>query len=284
MPLDQINVDEWNEQEEANPKEKEMSFFDHIDELRGHIVRSILVLFIVFIGVFLMKDFVFNTLLFGPVSADFITFRLLCGFSESTCFDPPKVATFIVTGMSEAFITHMSISFWISLAIVFPYIIWELWRFISPGLLNKEKNAAGGVVAVSGILFFIGVLFGYFVVAPLAIVFLSNYGLPMTQGFYKISDYIDLLVMMTIPLGFVFELPVVLFFLTKMGIITPSFLREYRRFAVVILLVLAAIVTPSPDAASMMLVFTPLYGLYEISILVSVREYRKLQAKDLTFD
>ncbi len=283
MPLDQVNVDEWDETT-PGPREKEMSFFDHIDELRGHIIRSVFVLFIVFIGVFLMKDFVFSSLLFGPVRADFITFRLLCGFSESTCFDPPSVTTFIVTGMSEAFITHMSISFWISLAIVFPYFIWEAWRFISPGLLAKERSAAGNVVAVSGILFFIGVLFGYYVVAPLAIVFLSNYGLPMTQGFYKISDYIDLLVMMTIPLGIVFELPVVIFFLTKMGIITPTFLREYRRYAVVILMIIAAIVTPSPDAASMLLVFSPLYGLYEISILVSAKEYRKLKAKGLTFD
>lgn len=284
MPLDQVNVDEWDDTSSDTPREKEMSFFDHIDELRGHIIRCVFALFIVFIGVFLMKDFVFNNLLFGPVKADFITFRLLCGFSESTCFDPPNVTTFIVTGMSEAFITHMSISFWISLAIVFPYFIWEAWRFISPGLLTKERTAAGNVVAVSGFLFFIGVLFGYFVVAPLAIVFLANYGLPMTQGFYKISDYIDLLVMMTIPLGIVFELPVVIFFLTKIGVITPAFLREYRRYAVVILMIIAAIVTPSPDAASMMLVFSPLYGLYEISILVSAREYRKLQAKGLTID
>jgi sec-independent protein translocase protein TatC len=275
MPLDQVNVDDWDDVDEPNTTEREMSFFEHIEELRGHIIRSIIALFLVFVVVFLMKDFVFDVLLFGPVKPDFVTFRVLCGFSQAMCFTPPNITTFVTTGLSEAFITHMSISFWIALAIVFPYIIWEFWRFISPGLFPTEQQATSNVVLVCGLLFLVGVLFGYFVVAPLAIVFLSNYTVPMTQGMYKISDYISLMVMMTIPLGFVFELPVVIFFLTKLGVLTPSFLREYRRYAVVILMIIAAVVTPSPDAASMLLVFAPLYGLYEISILVSSREYKK---------
>ena len=277
MPLDQVNVDDWDEDfpDNVEGKEKEMSFFDHIEELRWHIMRSILVLFIAFVVVFIFKDFVFYEIVFGPVRPDFITFKILCGFSDAMCFDPPKVGTFTNLSPSDAFITHMSISFWISLAISFPYIIWEIWRFISPGLFPTEQKAAGNIVAIGGILFLIGVLFGYYVVAPLALTFLTNYDIPMVSNAYRISEYIDLLVLMTIPLGFVFELPMVMFFLTKLGVITPTFLREYRRYAVVVLMIIAAVVTPSPDAASMLLVFAPLYGLYEISILVSDREHKK---------
>lgn len=283
MPLDQVNVDDWDDLEQpTDEQEKEMSFFDHIEELRWHIMRSLLVLFVAFVVVFIFKDFVFLKILFGPIRPDFITYKLLCGFSEAMCFDPPNVkeGDFINLGPSESFITHMSVSFWMSLAITFPYIIWELWRFISPGLYEKEQKAAGNVVAVGGLLFFIGVLFGYFVVSPLALTFLTNYTLPMVSNSYRISEYIDLLVMMTIPLGIVFELPMVMYFLTKLGIITPTFLREYRRYAVVVLMIIAAIVTPSPDAASMLLVFTPLYALYELSILVSQREHKKQLAAE----
>ncbi len=285
MPLDQVNVDEWEDDLPTSEVEAEMSFFDHIEELRWHIIRSIILLFIVFVVVFIYKDFVFGTIVFGPVRPDFITFKVLCGFSDAMCFSPPKIdltgGSFINTSPSDAFMTHMSISFWISLAVTFPYMIWEVWRFISPGLFPKEQKAAGNIVAIGGLLFLLGVLFGYFVVAPLALTFLTNYELhSLVKNAFRISDYISLLVMMTIPLGFVFELPMVMFFLTKLGVVTPHFLREYRRYAVVVLMVIAAIVTPSPDAASMLLVFAPLYALYEISILVSEREYKKQLKKE----
>jgi sec-independent protein translocase protein TatC len=284
MALDQVNVDDWDDVEAPSSGDSEMSFFDHIEALRWHIMRSLIVLFVAFVVVFLFKDFVFGTIVFGPVRPDFITYKILCGFSEAMCFDPPKIdltgGSFINTGPSDAFITHMSISFWISLAITFPYMIWEIWRFISPGLFPTEQKAAGNIVIIGGFLFLFGVLFGYFVVSPLALTFLTNYEIhSLVKNAFRISDYIDLLVMMTIPLGFVFELPMVMYFLTKLGVISPMFLREYRRYAVVILMIVAAIVTPSPDAASMLLVFAPLYALYEISILVSQREYKKQLAK-----
>lgn len=273
MPLDQVDVDTW--EDDVPPADHEMSFFDHIEELRWHIIRSLIVMFVAFVVVFIYKEFVFLEIVFGPVRPDFITYKALCGFSQTMCFDPPNVKEFKNLGPSDAFMTHMSISFWISLAVTFPYVIWEIWRFISPGLFPTEQKAAGNVVAIGGILFFIGVLFGYYVVAPLAMTFLTNYSLPMVSNDFRVSEYISLLIMMTIPLGFVFELPMILFFLTKLGLITPDFLREYRRYAVIILMVVAAIVTPSPDAASMLLVFAPLYVLYELSILISDREYKK---------
>ena len=284
MALDQVNVDDWESNEAPNANDSEMSFFDHIEALRWHIIRSLIVLFIAFVVVFIFKDFVFGQIVFGPVRPDFITFKILCGFSDAMCFSPPKIdltgGSFINTSPSDAFMTHMSISFWISLAITVPYMIWEVWRFISPGLFPTEQKAAGNIVIIGGFLFLIGVLFGYFVVAPLALTFLTNYEIhSLVKNAFRISDYIDLLVMMTIPLGFVFELPMVMFFLTKLGIISPMFLRVYRRYAVVILMIIAAIVTPSPDAASMLLVFAPLYALYEISILVSQREYKRQLAK-----
>jgi sec-independent protein translocase protein TatC len=279
MALDQVNVDDWDDVEAPSSGDSEMSFFDHIEALRWHVIRSLIVLFVAFVVIFLFKDFVFGQIVFGPVRADFITYKILCGFSEAMCFEPPRIGTFTNLSPSDAFITHMSISFWISLAITFPYMIWEIWRFISPGLFPTEQKAAGNIVIIGGFLFFVGVLFGYYVVSPLALTFLTNYDIPMVSNAFRISEYIDLLVMMTIPLGFVFELPMVMFFLTKLGVISPMFLREYRRYAVVILMIVAAIVTPSPDAASMLLVFAPLYALYEISILVSQREYKKQLAK-----
>ncbi len=284
MALDQVNVDDWDSDEAPNPSDSEMSFFDHIEALRWHIIRSLIVLFVAFVIVFIFKDFVFGQIVFGPVRPDFITFKILCGFSDAMCFSPPKIdltgGSFINTSPADAFMTHMSISFWISLAITVPYMIWEVWRFISPGLFPTEQKAAGNIVIIGGFLFLVGVLFGYYVVSPLALTFLTNYEIhSLVKNAFRLSDYIDLLVMMTIPLGFVFELPMVMFFLTKLGVISPMFLREYRRYAVVILMVIAAIVTPSPDAASMLLVFAPLYALYEISILVSQREYKRQLAK-----
>ncbi len=273
MPLDQIDVDNLDDNNEVGG---EMSFFDHISALRGHLVRSAAAIFILTIGIFCLKGFTEN-IIRAHLTPDFITYRILCGFSSTTCFDVPKI-NFQVTGIMDTFTTHMSVSFWLALSLAFPYMIWEIWRFVKPGLHETEQKAAGGMIFLIGILFFVGVSFGYYVVAPMAIVFLTSYQFAGAIMMPKLDEYVGSLVMFTIPLGFIFELPIILYFLGKIGIVSAELLKESRRYAVVILMVIAAILTPSPDALSMFLLFTPLYLLYEISIVVVARE-QKRQAK-----
>jgi sec-independent protein translocase protein TatC len=268
MPLDQVNVDELEDE-----SGKEMSFFDHISELRGHLVRSALVILVLMLVIFCLKDYT-EEIVRAHLDPNFVTYRVLCGFSDTMCFSVPKI-NFQTTGIMDAFTTHMSVSFWLAISLGFPYLVWELWRFVKPGLHEKEQKAAGGMIAIIGMLFFVGVLFGYFAVAPMAIVFLASYefaGAVMTP---KLDEYTSSLVMFTIPLGFVFELPVILYFLGKIGIVSTELLRNSRRYAIVILMVIAAVLTPSPDIVSMLLLFAPLYALYEASILIVAREEKR---------
>ena len=276
MALDQIDVDKMDE--EGN----EMSFFDHISALRGHLVRSVLVLFGVLIIVFCYNDFLFSDILQAPAKADFITFRLLCE-NNILCFTIPKV-NFKTLTLGEAFGTAMSASFWLALAISFPYIVWEVWRFVKPGLHKKEQEGASFMLLIIGILFAIGLLFGYFVVAPLAISFLLNFTLPgVTNSEPSIDSYIDSLIAFTIPLGFVFELPVIMYFLGRIGIVSAKLLRKSRRYSALILMIIAAVITPSPDAMSMGLVFIPLYSLFEASIWVVAKVDAKRAKEDAEF-
>lgn len=268
MALDQIDVDELDEKEGSG--EAEMSFFDHLDVLRWHIIRSVLVWFSLAVTCFLAKDFVFGTIINGPRNEDFLTYRILCSLSESMCIKPTafKLRT---QEMGETFFTHMSVSFWMALIIAVPYILWEVWRFIKPGLYIKEQNNLNLFIVICSGLFFMGVMFGYFIVAPLAVNFLAAYDLPGVENTPTLGSYIDYLIMFTLPLGLVFELPVVAYFLGKLGIVSSKMLSDYRRLAIVILLVFAGFITPSPDILSQMLVFAPLFILYETSIYVVKR-------------
>jgi sec-independent protein translocase protein TatC len=276
MPLDQIDIDELDEQEDA--AEKEMSFMDHLEELRWHILRSAIAILGCAIVIFCFKDFIFNDVIFGPRKDDFWTYRILCLFSETTCFTPAKFNV-ISTGLTENFVTHMTVSFWMGLTVSFPIVFWEFWRFIKPGLYPKEQNAASGMVFICSALFVIGVLFGYFVVAPLAVSFLASYEIPGTVITPTLERYVDDMVMFTMPMGLIFELPVLVYFLAKIGMISAAFMRDYRRYAVVVLLLIAGFITPSPDIASQMLVFLPLMSLYEIGVLVAQR-VEKQRAKE----
>jgi sec-independent protein translocase protein TatC len=277
MALDQVDVDKLDGNEGD-----EMSFFDHIAALRGHIVRSFLVLFAVLIVVFCYNDFIFSDILQGPTKADFITFRFLCQ-QNILCFTMPEVKFKTLT-LGEAFGTAMSASFWIALAISFPYIVWEIWRFVKPGLHEKEQEGASFLLLIIGVLFAVGLLFGYYVVAPLAISFLLNFTIPgVTNSEPSISSYIDNLIAFTIPLGFVFELPVIMYFLGRIGIVSAKLLRNSRRYAALILMIIAAVITPSPDAWSMALVFVPLYGLFEASIWVVAKVDAKREKENEAF-
>ncbi len=283
MPLDQIELDEKYEVKKAD----EMSFWEHIEVLRWHLIRSIVVFVILTLVVFANKDFVFNKIIYGPKQSNFITFKIMCRLGEwlnmpSLCYKPKEWKT-VTIALSEAFFVHMQVSLVCGFILSFPYIFWEFWRFIKPGLFQAELKAARGFVGICTFLFLTGVLFGYYVVSPFAVSFLATYDLPDNQAMNSLGSYIDFITMLTLPLGVIFELPVVMYFLSKIGLVTPTFLRSFRRHTVVIILIVAGIITPSPDIFSQLMVAIPLYGLYEISILVSARVVKKkMELESLT--
>jgi sec-independent protein translocase protein TatC len=257
----------------------EMSFFDHISELRVHILRSALAIAVIGVVCFLNKDFVFNKVIFGPRHADFITYKLLCDFShwsgagEVMCFTPP-VFNLITRQLGEVLMQHLYVSFWLGVILAFPFIFWEFWKFVRPGLLDSERRAVRGVVGICTALFLLGVSFGYFVIAPFSISFLAGYTLEGLEVSPTLDSYVTYMTMFTLPTGLIFEMPILAYFLAKIGLIGPAFLRNNRRQAIVVILIVAAIITP-PDVVSQTLVTIPLYGLYEASIIVVARVQRQ---------
>ena len=274
MPLDQPQ------------EEKEMSFLEHLEELRWHVVRSLVAIVIFMIFAFVNIEWIFTNILFAPGRVDFPTFIWLCklgtwiGTPDAFCVEqiPFKVQSRLMTGQ---FTMSITASFVIGLVIAFPYVVWEFWRFIRPGLYTKERKSSRGAVAAVSFLFLLGVAFGYFVMSPMMIAFLANYTISdMIVNEFDITSYIGTIVTVVLGSGLLFQLPVVIFFLTKVGIVTPAFLRKYRKHAVVIILIVGAIVTPSADPLSQALISLPLYLLYEISILISGRVMRAKAKQD----
>ncbi len=271
-------------------QEKEMSFLEHLEELRWHVVRSLAAVLIFTIGAFIAAPWIFQHIVFAPARVDFPTFVWLCnlghllGSGDALCVQeiPFKVQSRFMTGQ---FSMHIVSSFVIGIIVAFPYVTWELWRFIKPGLYPREKNSSRGAVAAISFLFLLGVLFGYYIMSPIMISFLANYQISdMIVNEFDITSYVGTVVGVVFGSGVLFQLPVVMFFLTKVGIVTPSFLRRYRKHAVVIILIIGAIVTPTADPLSQSLISIPLYLLYEISILISagvVRQKEREEAEDL---
>lgn len=251
--------------------DNEMSFLDHLEELRWHIVRALAAIIVSAIIVFLCKDFVWNTIILGPSKKTFWTYRIFCQISDSLCFGPNEHLRLFTRDFGEQFMMHMTSSFWIGLIIAFPYILWEVWRFVKPGLYDKEQNAIKGVVVICSGLFFLGVLFGYYVVTPFGMSFLTNYTISDEIDIsVSLESYVDYLTMFVLPLGLVFELPVVVYFLAKVGIVNAPMLKTFRKHAIVAIVVIAAVITP-PDVASQILVSLPLILLYESSIFIAGR-------------
>jgi sec-independent protein translocase protein TatC len=253
----------------------EMSFWGHIEALRGHITRSVIVVLVLSVVLFCYPEFLFDTVIFGPLRSDFITYREFCNLShalnlgDQLCFGH---YTFKLQslGLADQFTSQMWIAFLGGLIIGSPYLLWEVWRFIKPALRNTEKKASTGFIISSSSLFIIGVLFSYYIIVPLSINFLGNYQVSkMVENNFTMDSYISTLTTLTLSAGLVFELPIVVYFLTKFGIVTPQFMRKYRKHAIVVILIVAGVITPSPDVTSQMLVAFPLYFLYEASIFVS---------------
>ncbi|KYP13218.1 twin-arginine translocase subunit TatC [Flavihumibacter sp. CACIAM 22H1] len=254
----------------------EMSFIDHLEALRWHIMRALLAILFGAVLVFIKMDFFFGEVVMGPANKDFITYRALCKFSnwvglgDAMCMEEINLKL-ISTQMSSQFMMSFTIAFVGGFIIAFPYVFWEFWKFIRPALTEKEVKRTGGMIFWVSLLFFLGVAFGYFLIAPYTVNFFAAYTLsPMIANTFTVSDYIDNIVSLVVGTGVVFQLPLAVYFLAKIGLVTAQFLRTYRKFAVVIILVLAAVITP-PDVLSQLIVTVPLWFLYEISIGIAAR-------------
>ena len=263
----------------------EMSFLDHLEELRWHLIRSTVAIVIVACVAFVMKDFIFDTIIFGPKKMDFPTYRFFCriatffGIDSEFCGESLPF-TIQNRTMAGQFSAHIWTSIWAGFIIAFPYVLWEMWRFISPGLHDNERKYSRGFILVASSLFFLGVLFGYYVVAPLSINFLGTYQVSKeVLNEIDISSFIATVRASVIACGIMFELPIIIFFLTKIGLVTPEILRKYRKIALVIVLVLSAIITP-PDVASQIVVAVPVLILYQISIYISKRVLKREAKKE----
>ena len=264
----------------------EMSFLDHLEELRWHLIRSTIAVVLIGIVAFLVKDFIFDTIIFGPKKMDFPTYRFFCHIATSLGFDSAFCAdklpfTIQSRTMGGQFSAHIMTSIWAGFIIGFPYVLWEIWKFISPGLKENERSNSRGFILIASLLFFMGVLFGYYVVAPLSINFLGTYQVSKeVLNEFDIGSYISTVRTSVIACGILFELPIIIFFLTKVSLITPEIMKKYRKIALVIVLILSAIITP-PDVTSQIIVAVPVLILYQISIYIS-KVVLKREAKKVT--
>ncbi|MCG9973053.1 twin-arginine translocase subunit TatC [Christiangramia crocea] len=273
--------------EKIGPQEdpaNEMSFLDHLEELRWHLIRATLAVVIAGGVAFLLKGFIFDVLLFGPSKGDFFSYDMLCrissyvGIDGGFCFEemPFRIQSRTMGGQFSA---HVWTSITAGFIIAFPYVIYEFWKFVAPAMHSTERKHAKGFIFITSVLFFLGVLFGYYVVTPLSINFLGKYQVSETVfNDFDLSSYIGLVRASVLASGLIFELPIVIYFLTKVGIVTPDFLKKYRKYALVIVLILSAIITP-PDIVSQIIVAIPVLVLYEVSIIISKIMYRKEEEK-----
>ncbi len=253
---------------------EEMSFLDHLEHLKGHLFRSILAVVLIAIVAFIFRNEIFTHVILAPKSTDFKTFVYMCDLShflkmgDSLCFKPLELELQSVQ-MAGQFTMSLWSSFVIGLIVAFPYILWEIWRFVKPGLRNSEQKYTKGVVFYTSILFLLGVLFGYYVIAPLSIHFLGTFQVSESvQNIITISSFVSIITTLTLSCGLVFELPILVYFLTKIGLVDDVFLKKYRRHAIVMTLILSAVITP-PDFLSQILVSIPILLLYEVGIKVS---------------
>jgi len=264
----------------------EMSFIDHLEELRWHLIRSVIAILVCAIAVFIYSDFVVDTILFGPTRGDFISAQWLCklgqkiGIGNAICFTEVK-AEFLETTMTGQFIASFTVAFIGGFIIAFPYVFWEFWRFVRPALSPKERKNTRGVIFWVSLLFFVGVGFGYFILTPFMVNFYFNYKLSaQIKIMPTFSDYLENLIYTTVGIGVLFQMPLLVMVLAKIGFVTGKFLRKYRRHAFIIIIIAAAIITPSTDPFSLTIVTIPLYLLFEASIIVASRVNKKQELKD----
>jgi len=263
-------------------QENEMSFLQHLEVLRWHIMRSIVGILVFAILAFIFKDIIFDQIILAPKSPLFFTNRILCEFgkivdTESLCINQVEI-DMINIKLAGQFSTHISVSLVAGFLLSFPYVFFEFWRFVMPALTKKERANSRGTVFFTSLLFTFGALFGYYIIVPLSLHFLGSYSVSdVIENKIGLDSYIETVTMATLSSAVVFELPIFIFFLTKIGMVTPATLKKYRKHAIVIILIVAAVITP-PDIFSQILVSIPLMILYEVSIKISKRVIRKQAA------
>lgn len=252
----------------------EMSFLGHLEELRWHLVRSTAVIFILAVVLFVFKEAIYDNFIIAHTHSDFVTYRFFCevfgaiGIDSSFC-DIQIPSKLQALSLTQQLMSSLWVSLILGFILSFPYLLWEMWRFIAPGLHKKERNKSKGFLFIASLLFFVGIAFSYYVIMPMSVSFF--YGFQISENIvnnFTLDSYISLFTNTMLGISLVFELPVVIYFLTKLGLVTPAFLKKYRKHALVLVLVLSAIITP-PDVASQVIVSIPILILYEISIYIS---------------
>lgn len=266
--------------------EKEMTFLDHLEELRWHAIRASLSVVILTVVAFWKIEWIFENIVFAPAKLDFPTFEYMCklgdlvGMKETLCV---KELPFIVQSrnMTGQFMMSITGAFVIGLIVAFPYVVWEFWSFVRPGLETKERKFSKGAVFAISLLFLLGILFGYYLLCPVTIWFLSTYSIsPLIKNEFDITSYVSTTSSLVLGCGILFQFPVVIYFLTKVGIVTPKLMRHYRKHAIVAIIILGAVITPSADPFSLTIISLPLYLLFEISIFTSALVLRRKRKEE----
>jgi len=268
--------------------EGEMSFFEHLEVLRWHIIRSVIAVAVFAILSFTFYDFVFDDIIMGPKNLDFWTYRMMCKMGDMLSLDGFCVEripfNLINTNMAGQFMLQINSCLLMAIALGFPYLLFEVWLFVKPALTEIEKTSARGFVFYSTVLFVLGALFGYYIVVPLSVNFLANVSLSTEiTNQITIESYLTLVATLTLGCGIIFLLPIVIFVLSKLGLMTPAFMRASRRYAIVIILIIAAIITPTADVITLLTVSAPMFILYELSIMVSANVHKKKLQKEKEF-
>jgi len=256
--------------------EAEMSFLDHLEELRWHIVRALIAITIAGVVIFIKTTFIFDDILLAPTHPDFWTFRQMCALGKAIGMNSLCLGDFSLTiqniDMSGQFMISLTNAFSLGLVIAFPYVLWEFWRFVKPALHENEQKQVSGVVIAGSMLFYVGIVFGYYLIAPFTVYFLGSYQVSTSiKNVVNLESYLGTVSGLCFACGIVFEFPLVMYFLAKIGLATHEFLSQYRKVAIVLILFIAAIITPSPDWVSQSLVAIPLYGLFEVGMVISKR-------------
>jgi sec-independent protein translocase protein TatC len=268
------------ENKSSENEDQEMTFWDHLEELRGVLIHGVIALILTTIVAIAFKEFLFDHIVLAPKNSDFITYRVLCKIGKmlsmtSLCFDTSSLHLINIS-LAGQFTSHMLVSFIAGCIVSSPYIIWKLWRFIKPGLTEEEVRHTRGAVWVITSLFIFGILFSYYLVVPVMVNFLGNYQVSTSvSNMIALDSYVGSVTTMTLLMGLIFEFPIIVVVLTRIGILNPRILRKYRKHTIIVILIVAGIITPSPDIFSQLMVSLPLYILYEISLQLSVKMHKK---------
>ena len=279
-----MSLDQPFYEEEYGANDKEMGFLDHLEALRWHIVRCVLAILIFACVAFGFINILFDDILMGPAKPSFWTYRMLCKYlGDSFCIKDIGFKI-INTDLSGQFTKHIMTSLMTGVILGFPYILWELWRFVAPALKGRERKNTSKIVGAGSILFLVGLVFGYYFITPITVQFLGSYRISAyIQNYIDMESYLDTVVMMTFCSGIVFELPMIVFFLARAGILSAKTMRQYRRHAILAIIVLSAIITPGGDITSLLVLSIPFYILFEASIIVAAAVYRKRAEEDADY-